>query len=129
MFVTFLIMFRESLEAFLLVGILLAYLQQLEATRYAKWIYVGVFAGILAALGSWAQLTRQIGPQLKKPSKSSNRKLPFWIRARTLLLVIPASKKPSQTPLAIRIRRLRKLRCAAHISTRSNGGSTVPTAN
>ena len=50
MFVTFLIAFRESLEAFLLVGILLAYLRQLDATQYAKWIYAGVVAGLLAAL-------------------------------------------------------------------------------
>lgn len=52
MFVTFLIAFRESLEAFLLVGILLAYLRQLEAMQYAKWIYAGVVAGLAAALGA-----------------------------------------------------------------------------
>lgn len=52
MFVTFLIAFRESLEAFLLVGILLAYLRQLGASEYAKWIYVGVVGGLLAALGA-----------------------------------------------------------------------------
>jgi len=52
MLVTFLIAFRESLEAFLLVGILLAYLRQLDASRYAIWIYVGVVAGLLAALGA-----------------------------------------------------------------------------
>lgn len=52
MFVTFLIAFRESLEAFLLVGILLAYLRQLEATQYAKWIYLGAVAGLAAALAA-----------------------------------------------------------------------------
>ena len=52
MFVTFLIAFREGLEAFLLVGILLAYLRQLEATQYAKWIYVGALMGGLAALAA-----------------------------------------------------------------------------
>ncbi|MEM9222301.1 MAG: FTR1 family protein [Pseudomonadota bacterium] len=52
MFGTFLIVFREGLEAFLLVGILLAYLRQLEATRYSVWIFVGAFLGILVALGT-----------------------------------------------------------------------------
>ena len=50
MFLTFLIAFREGLEAFLLVGILLAYLSRVGASRYAKWIYVGVLAGLLASL-------------------------------------------------------------------------------
>lgn len=50
MFVTFLILFRESLEAFLLVGILLAYLYRVGAGRYAKWIYLGVLAGLVASL-------------------------------------------------------------------------------
>jgi high-affinity iron transporter len=50
MFITFLIGFRESLEAFLLVGILLAYLYRVGAGRYAKWIYVGVAAGLFASL-------------------------------------------------------------------------------
>lgn len=50
MFLTFLIAFREGLEAFLLVGILLAYLSRIGAARYAKWIYVGVVAGLLASV-------------------------------------------------------------------------------
>ncbi|MCB8838182.1 FTR1 family protein [Aurantimonas sp. VKM B-3413] len=50
MLVTFLIAFRESLEAFLLVGILIAYLKRMDAGRYVKWIYVGVAAGVLASL-------------------------------------------------------------------------------
>jgi len=50
MLVTFLIAFRESLEAFLLVGILLAYLNRIGGQRYAKWIYLGVFAGLIGAL-------------------------------------------------------------------------------
>lgn len=41
---------RESLEAFLIVGILLAYLRQMGATQHAKWIYAGVILGLLAAL-------------------------------------------------------------------------------
>lgn len=52
MFGTFLIVFREGLEAFLLVGILLAYLRQLEATRYSVWIFVGAALGALVALST-----------------------------------------------------------------------------
>lgn len=50
MMASLLITFREGLEAFLLVGILLAYLRKLDAMRHAKWIYVGVAAGVLASL-------------------------------------------------------------------------------
>jgi high-affinity iron transporter len=50
MLVTFLIAFREGLEAFLLVGILLAYLGRLGGRRYAKWIYAGVAAGLAASV-------------------------------------------------------------------------------
>jgi len=50
MLLTFLILFRESLEAFLLVGILIAYLYRLNAGRYVVWIYVGVAAGLVASL-------------------------------------------------------------------------------
>lgn len=52
MLVSFLITFREGLEAFLMVGILLAYLRQLGALEYRKWIFAGVAAGILAAIAS-----------------------------------------------------------------------------
>ncbi|WP_102223765.1 FTR1 family iron permease [Acidimangrovimonas sediminis] len=50
MFVTFLITFREGLEAFLLVGILLSYLDRLGAGRQARWIYLGVAAGLVASV-------------------------------------------------------------------------------
>ena len=50
MVVTFLIAFREGLEAFLLAGILLSYLYRVGAGRYAKWIYAGVGAGLLASV-------------------------------------------------------------------------------
>jgi high-affinity iron transporter len=49
MLLTFLILFRESLEAFLLVGILIAYLYRMNGRRYVIWIYVGVFAGFIAS--------------------------------------------------------------------------------
>ncbi len=49
MLVTFLILFRESLEAFLLVGILIVYLRRLGGQKYVKWIYVGVVAGLVGS--------------------------------------------------------------------------------
>lgn len=47
---SFLITFREGLEAFLLVGILLTYLRKLDARQYARWIHLGVVAGVLVSL-------------------------------------------------------------------------------
>jgi high-affinity iron transporter len=47
---SFLITFREGLEAFLIVGIILSYLGKLEATRFNKYIYLGVFLGIFISL-------------------------------------------------------------------------------
>lgn len=52
MLITFLIAFRESLEAFLLVGILIAYLRRVGGRQYIKWIYAGVVAGVLASLAA-----------------------------------------------------------------------------
>ncbi|SIQ02499.1 high-affinity iron transporter [Aeromonas sp. RU39B] len=50
MFASFLITLREGLEAFLLVGICLSYLGKLGASRYNKFIYLGVVVGLLASL-------------------------------------------------------------------------------
>ncbi|MCW9035131.1 MAG: FTR1 family protein [Rhodospirillales bacterium] len=50
MFASFLITFREGLEAFLLVGIILSYLTKLNARHYAKYIYFGVAAGLVVSL-------------------------------------------------------------------------------
>lgn len=50
MLVTFLITFREGLESFLLVGILLAYLGRIGARRQAIWIYLGAIAGLAASV-------------------------------------------------------------------------------
>jgi len=50
MFPSFLITFREGLEAFLIVGIALAYLTKLNARHYHKYIYVGVFVGLVLSL-------------------------------------------------------------------------------
>ncbi|GAB3445719.1 FTR1 family iron permease [Insolitispirillum peregrinum] len=52
MLAAFLITLREGLEAFLLVGILLAFLRKLDALHYAKWIYVGVAGGVVASLAA-----------------------------------------------------------------------------
>lgn len=50
MLASFLITFREGLEAFLIVGIILSYLGKLHATKYNKYIYLGVFIGIFISL-------------------------------------------------------------------------------
>ncbi len=50
MFASFLITFREGLEAFLLVGIMLSYLSKLGAARYNRYIHLGVVAGLAASL-------------------------------------------------------------------------------
>jgi high-affinity iron transporter len=52
MMAAFLITLREGLEAFLLVGILLAYLRKLGAPHYGKWIYLGVVFGVIASLAA-----------------------------------------------------------------------------
>ncbi|OAN18560.1 hypothetical protein A3K86_06645 [Photobacterium jeanii] len=50
MLASFLITLREGLEAFLLVGIALSYLAKLNARQYNKFIYVGVFIGLILSL-------------------------------------------------------------------------------
>lgn len=50
MLASFLITFREGLEAFLIVGIILSYLGKLQAKRFNKFIYIGVFAGVIVSL-------------------------------------------------------------------------------
>ena len=49
---TFLVVFRETLEAALMVGILLSYVFRMDHGRYAKWIYVGVVSGLVASAAS-----------------------------------------------------------------------------
>ncbi len=50
MLASFLITFREGLEAFLIVGIILSYLGKLKVPQYNKYIYLGVFFGIVISL-------------------------------------------------------------------------------
>ena len=45
------ISFRESLEAALLVGIILAYLEKTGNVKYNRHVYLGVMAGIIASAG------------------------------------------------------------------------------
>jgi len=49
-FPSFLITFREALEAFLLVGIMLSYLDRVNAKAYKRYLYYGVVAGLLVSL-------------------------------------------------------------------------------
>lgn len=46
-----LITFREGLEAFLVVGIILSCLGRLNLKKYNKWIYMGVVLGLMSAFG------------------------------------------------------------------------------
>ncbi|MBO8177293.1 MAG: FTR1 family protein [Bacillus sp. (in: Bacteria)] len=48
-FQAFLITLRESLEAILIVGLILSYLTRLNADRYKKWVFVGVFLALLTS--------------------------------------------------------------------------------
>ncbi|UCD02658.1 MAG: FTR1 family iron permease [Candidatus Aenigmatarchaeota archaeon] len=47
---SFIITFRETLEAALIVGIILAYLSRTGETRYNNFIYLGVAAGIIGSV-------------------------------------------------------------------------------
>ena len=48
-FQAFLITFREALEAVLIVGLILSYLTRLGAAKYKKWVFVGVFLGLVSS--------------------------------------------------------------------------------
>ena len=50
MITSFLIMFRESLEASLIIGIILGYLLKTKQTKYNNLIYVSIAAGIAASI-------------------------------------------------------------------------------
>ena len=51
MFQSFIIMFREALEAALVVGIVWSYLKRTGNTAYRNMVIGGVAAGILASIG------------------------------------------------------------------------------
>ncbi|MCY1689706.1 FTR1 family protein [Exiguobacterium sp. SL14] len=50
-FQAFLITLRECLEAVLIVGLILGYLDRLNAPQYKKWVYAYVGLALLASLG------------------------------------------------------------------------------
>ncbi|EKD93306.1 MAG: hypothetical protein ACD_28C00181G0008 [uncultured bacterium] len=61
-FATFLITFRETLEAALVIGIILAYLNQIKVgPSYRKSVYWGIGGGILFALGLATLFETQLG--------------------------------------------------------------------
>ncbi len=50
-FPTFIITLREGFEAALVVGIVMACLQKAKQTQLYRWVYLGVFGGIVASIG------------------------------------------------------------------------------
>jgi high-affinity iron transporter len=50
MIASFIITFRETLEAALIVGIVLGYLVRTKQTRYNNVVYIGVVSGVLASI-------------------------------------------------------------------------------
>ncbi|MEW6329691.1 MAG: FTR1 family protein, partial [Candidatus Micrarchaeota archaeon] len=50
MIAEFIITFRETLEAALIVGIILAYLERSGSAKSARHVYLGIAAGILASV-------------------------------------------------------------------------------
>ncbi len=49
-FPTFIITLREGFEAALVVGIVMACLQKAQQTQLYRWVYLGIFAGIIASV-------------------------------------------------------------------------------
>lgn len=47
----FLITFREALEAILIVGVILTYLTRIDAIKWHKWVWVGVFFAVIVSYG------------------------------------------------------------------------------
>ncbi len=55
MFQSFIVMFRESLEAALIIGIIFSYLKKAGITKAKPYIYLGIAAGIAGSIiGAWA---------------------------------------------------------------------------
>jgi len=66
---TFLVVFREALEASLIVGIILTLLSRLKAQRYFSHVFASTFAAILASVGAgfWMQaLTESTQGKMEK---------------------------------------------------------------
>ncbi len=50
MIASFIITFRETLEAALVIGIILSFLTKIKQTKYNKVVYAGIIAGLIASL-------------------------------------------------------------------------------
>ncbi len=61
MFAEFFITFREALEAALVVGIILAYLEKTRNTAFNRHVYLGVASGVLASLAVAALFQNLVG--------------------------------------------------------------------
>ncbi|WP_167858997.1 FTR1 family iron permease [Paenibacillus cymbidii] len=48
---SFLITFREALEAILIVGVIVTYLKRIDQTQWNKWVWVGVVLALIASYG------------------------------------------------------------------------------
>lgn len=48
----FLITFREALEAILIVGVIITYLNRIGQSRWNKWVWLGVFLALVASYGA-----------------------------------------------------------------------------
>ena len=59
-FPTFIITLREGFEAALVVGIVMACLQKAQQTQLYRWVYLGIFAGILASISVGVLLANTI---------------------------------------------------------------------
>lgn len=51
LFPTFIITLREGFEAALVVGIVMACLQKAQQTQLYRWVYLGIFGGVIASIG------------------------------------------------------------------------------
>ncbi|KXG44716.1 FTR1 family iron permease [Tepidibacillus decaturensis] len=49
-FQAFLITFREGLEAFLIIGIIITYLKKMDRAKYNKWVWTGAFGAVISSL-------------------------------------------------------------------------------
>lgn len=49
---SFLITFREALEAILIVGVIMTYLKRIGQTQWTKWVWVGVVLALAASYGT-----------------------------------------------------------------------------
>lgn len=57
MVASFVIVFRETLEAALIIGIILSYLYKTKQAKYDKFVYLGVAAGLIASISAAALFT------------------------------------------------------------------------